>query len=411
MPVAKHHVQASSPARRAFLNLALAASVVAAGVPATAMAADTQGVTDTEILIGALGPLTGTFAFIGAAGNDGITLAIDRINEAGGINGRKLKLIFENAGTPAESVAAAKKLVESDKVFALILASGSTGAAAAADYVRAAKVPTYNIYGATPIIRTPFAQNVFHGAMVEASVSGNGMIDQVFKAKPGAKKIGILAGTYGFPQSTLKAIEPLVSARPGVQVVVEKFDQGARDYTSQLLSFMRQRVDAVMVLGSFTEAGYAIRQGSEKGLANVVWVLDSSGANDSIVTIIGPENSKNLWAYYNTPYFPGQDDAPMANFRKIWIAKYGQPPQARPNLYDQIGYGSTYVLAEAIKGAGKKPTWESLITSWEKMNGAKPSNMGGYDVIFPESFSTTDHQGNKGVAPARIVDGKWKVTK
>ena len=65
-------------------------------------------------------------------------LAIDKINEAGPINGRKLRLIFEHASTPAESVAAAKKLNESDKVFVLVIATGSTGAAAAADYVRAA---------------------------------------------------------------------------------------------------------------------------------------------------------------------------------------------------------------------------------------------------------------------------------
>jgi branched-chain amino acid transport system substrate-binding protein len=408
MQVANLYSHVKRNTRRAFIGFMLAASATA--LVAAPAAAQTQGVTDSEILIGALGPVTGTFAFIGAAGQAGISLAIDKINESGGINGRRLKLIFENAGSPAESVAAAKKLVENDKVFALILASGSTGAAAAADYVRAAKVPTYNIYGATPIIRNPFARNVFHGAMVEANVSGKGMIDQVFRAVPTAKKIGILAGTYGFPQSTLKAIEPQFASRPGVQVVVQSFDQGARDYTSQLLGFARQKVDAVLVLGSFAEAGYAIKQGSEKGLANVAWVLDSSGANDSIVTIIGRENAKNVWGYYNTPYFPGElEEAPMANFRKIWIAKHGEPPQARPNLYDQIGYGSVYVLAHAIKNAGKNLSWDSLINSWEKLHDAKPSSMGGYDVIFAESFSPDNHQGNKGVAPARIVGDKWKV--
>ena len=63
-------------------------------------------------------------------------------------------------------MAAAKKLVENDKVFVLIIASGSTGAAAAADYVRAERrFSTYNTVGATPIIREPFAHNVFHGTI------------------------------------------------------------------------------------------------------------------------------------------------------------------------------------------------------------------------------------------------------
>ena len=93
----------------------------------------------SEILIGALGQLTGPFAFIGAPGRDNIQLAMDKINAAGGVNGRKLRLIYEHASTPAESVAAAKKLVENDRVFVLIIASGSTGAAAAADYVRSTR--------------------------------------------------------------------------------------------------------------------------------------------------------------------------------------------------------------------------------------------------------------------------------
>ena len=127
---------------------------VAAGVlgtwPRQASADEKQGITDTEILIGALGPITGPTAFIGGPARDGMALAIEKINEAGPINGRKLRLVYEHAATPAESVAAAKKLTENDNVFILVLASGSTGAAAAADYVRSAKIPTYNIFGATP---------------------------------------------------------------------------------------------------------------------------------------------------------------------------------------------------------------------------------------------------------------------
>ena len=202
--------------RRTFIGVALA---VAAVFTAPALHAQ-QGVTANEIVIGALGPLTGAFAFIGAPGRDSIALAIDKINEAGGLNGRKMRLIFEHAGTPAESVAAAKKLVEESKVFALILASGSTGAAAAADYVRAANIPTYNIYGATPIIRTPFARNIFHSAIPGAETSGKSMIDEVFRAVPNAKKIGILAGTYAFPQSHLKTIREQLATRPGVEAVV-----------------------------------------------------------------------------------------------------------------------------------------------------------------------------------------------
>jgi branched-chain amino acid transport system substrate-binding protein len=366
-------------------------------------------VTDSEVLIGALGQLTGPFAFIGAPGRDNMQMAVEKLNDAGGINGRKLRLLFEHASTPAESVAAAKKLVENDKVFVLVIASGSTGAAAAADYVRSAQIPTYNTVGATPIIREPFARNVFHGTIPPASVTGQAMIDIGFQAVANATKIGVLAGTYAFPQSHLAEIKPRLEKRGGVEVVIEQFDAAASDFTAQLVSFARRRVQLVLILGSFTEAGFAIKQAPEKGLTDVHYVLDGSAVNNAIIPIIGAENTKNVWGYFNAPYFPTQEDPPIAGYRRQLVEKYGTLPQGRPNIYDLIGYGSTYVLAQVLKKTGRDLTWQRLIEAWETLRDAKPSDMGGYDVIFPETVTPTDHQGNKKVASARIVNGSWKV--
>jgi branched-chain amino acid transport system substrate-binding protein len=375
----------------------------------SAFAQTAPGVTDKEILIGALGQLTGPFAFIGAPGRDNMQLAIEKINEAGGINGRKLRLIFEHASSPAESVAAAKKLVEDEKVFVLVIASGSTGAAAAADYVRAAKIPTYNTVGATPIIRNPFARNIFHGQIPPASITGQAMINIAFQANPKTTRIGVLAGTYAFPQSHLAEIGPRLEKRSGLKVVIEKFDAASSDYTSQLISFARQQVEVVLVLGSFTEAGFAIRQAPEKGLSDVKFVLDGSGTNNAIVPVIGPQNAKNVWGYYNEPYFPTQDDPPIAKYRELLKQKFGNMPVGRPSAYDLIGYGSTYVLAQVLKKASRDLTWDSVISAWETLKDAKPSDLGGYDVTFPETVTPKDHQGNKQVATARIIGKSWKV--
>jgi branched-chain amino acid transport system substrate-binding protein len=387
--------------------------LVAAGIPglrsAPALAQSAQGVTDGEVLIGALGQLTGPFAFIGAPGRDNIQLAVEKINAAGGINGRKLRLIFEHASTPAESVAAAKKLVENDKVFVLVIASGSTGAAAAADYVRSAQIPTYNTVGATPIIRDPFARNVFHGTIPPASVTGQAMIDIGFQAVANATRVGVLAGTYAFPQSHLAEIKPRLEKRGGVEVVIEQFDAAASDFTAQLVSFARRRVQVVLILGSFTEAGFAIKQAPEKGLTDVMYVVDGSAVNNAIIPVIGAENTKNVWGYFNAPYFPTQDEPPIANYRKLLIDKIGALPQGRPNIYDLIGYGSTYILAQVLQKAGRDLTWQRLIEAWETLHDAKPSDMGGYDVIFPETVTPSDHQGNKKVASARIINGSWRV--
>ena len=207
--------------RRSLIQSASAAGLLATALPGMARA-NSPGVTANEIQIGALGALTGATAFIGGPGRDGLQLAFDGINAAGGINGRMLRLNYEHAFTPAESVAAAKKLVEQDRVFALVLASGSTGAAAAADYVRETGVPTYNIFGATTVIRQPFARNVFHSAIPDADTSGLALIRRARAVAPNAPRVGILAGSYAFPQANLRAIDlsrdegdrPGAAARP-----------------------------------------------------------------------------------------------------------------------------------------------------------------------------------------------------
>src|SRR4029079_7892740 len=91
--------------------------VVAAVVATLALlgstAAAENGVTNDTVLIGAYGPVTGPAAFIGLGGRDGAELALSEINAAGGVNGRKLKMIFEDdAFSPAKALASVKKLVE-----------------------------------------------------------------------------------------------------------------------------------------------------------------------------------------------------------------------------------------------------------------------------------------------------------
>jgi branched-chain amino acid transport system substrate-binding protein len=375
-----------------------------AGVPSAAHA-QVNGVTPTEISVGAIGALTGPLAFIGAPGRDSMSMAFDEINAKGGVCGRKLHLDFEAASSPAESIAAAKKLVEEDKVFIFVLASGSTGAAAAADYVRQVGVPTYNLYGSTPIIRNPFAKNVFNGAVVPVEVSAGALIEMFSDGGYKPKKFGILAGTYAFPQATLKAAEDILK-RKKADFTVEQFDIGARDFTSQLVSLQRQKVDSILVLGSFSEAGFAIKQAREMGMTNIRWVVDGSAVSSAIVPILG--NADGIRGYYNAPAFPGQTPATRkfdARLKKF----LGSLPQGRPSIYDLIGYGSGYVVAEAIQATHCQLTRDNLINAWSHLKDASPTKLGGLDVTFPESYTPTDHQGVYRIGAAIVKDGKWRV--
>ncbi len=116
------------------LLLAAVAALLAVALP---VAAQQQGVTPDTITIGAHGPITGPAAYIGLAGRDGMLLAIKEINAAGGVNGRKIVAVFEDDGhSPTKALAAVKKLVEQDKVFAVMSVGGSNATVGAVDYMK-----------------------------------------------------------------------------------------------------------------------------------------------------------------------------------------------------------------------------------------------------------------------------------
>jgi branched-chain amino acid transport system substrate-binding protein len=187
---------------------------------------------------------------------------------------------------------------------------------------------------------------------------------------------------------------------------VEQFDQSARDFTSQLVSFTRQQVDAILILGSFSEAGFAIKQARELGLSGVRWVLDGSAVSRAIIPILG--NADGIRGYFNTPYFPGQTPS-VREFEGRLKNYLGSMPQGRPNNYDMIAYGSAYVVALAAQATGCDLTRTKLLDAWSNLKDAGPARLSGLDVTFPETYTPSDHQGNYRLGAAIVKNGQWEV--
>jgi branched-chain amino acid transport system substrate-binding protein len=386
------------------------ATCMIAGVIAWQSAMAEPGVDKEQILIGAFGPLTGPASWIGLGARDGMQLAVDEINTNSGINGRKLRLQFEGAQTPAESIAAVKKLVEQDAVFALVLGSGSTGAAAAADYLRESQVPSYNIVGATPKIRQPFSKHIFNGVFPSAATIATSFVQEALRGKP--KKVAIITGTYELPQALLTGVEPQLK-NAGVEIAAkQRFDLGAKDFTAQLVEAARAKPDVILFIGHYTEAAPALRQAPELGARNARWVLDISAISDSLPEIAGSaaEGVRSIWMF---PYYFNDRAPAMRDFEAKWRRKYGTP-QGRPNYVDMNGYGDMYVMAVALRKAGADLTRARLIDVWNSdMHAVKPSDFGAFasDVTFPETFTPQDHDGNKAYSSLEIVNGHWQVVK
>jgi branched-chain amino acid transport system substrate-binding protein len=136
----------------------LLATVLFAGAPALAQ----QGITDTEIVIGDVEPLTGPPALLGVAASIGHKIAITESNNAGGINGRRIKYVLEDDGyVTARTIQGAKKVIEVDKAFAMLGISGSGQSIALMPVLEKAGIPTVIDVAPVKFLWEPARKNVF----------------------------------------------------------------------------------------------------------------------------------------------------------------------------------------------------------------------------------------------------------
>jgi branched-chain amino acid transport system substrate-binding protein len=376
----------------------------------TGAPSEPQGVTDKEIVIGGFGPVTGPLSWLGQGSRDGTQLAVDEINAHGGINGRLIKFVHEGASSPAQSLAAVKKLNEQDKVYMIFSGSGSTGAEAAADYFREGGMPVFNDVSITMRMREPFAKNIFNGAPPAADILNSLYAKSILDGKPRPKNIAVLVGSYAFPQAEWNATKPKLESAGVKFTTIQTYDLGDKDYTAQLVSISRSKPDLIVFFGQVQEGALAVKQGPANGLAHTPWWVGAGVVTPSFPTVVGSaaEGVRSVWLL---PHYNGDKSAADAKFQAAWVKRYGSPPEGRPAYTDVMGYGDMYIAALAIKKAGKDLSWANVIRQWDALKDAKPSDFGPWaaDVIFPETYTSTDHQGNKRTVDVVVSHGTWKI--
>ena len=182
-------------------------------VLSTAMFAASSASAADDILIGYHGPLTGPASWVGLGGRDGALLAIDEINAAGGVNGRKIKMVaYDDAGKPSEAEAVAKKMIDSDKVFAILGGGISSVAIVVGEEAHRAKVPFFNGTGSSPRIMDAQSRWVFTGASIDVRDSAQNeatFIGEYLKVK----KIAVLNGADENSQSLADTVIKIIKEK------------------------------------------------------------------------------------------------------------------------------------------------------------------------------------------------------
>lgn len=299
--------------RRSLIPLAAIVTIVGLfGAPLPARAVD--GVTDDTITLGAFGPITGPAAYIGLGARDGMNLATKEINAAGGVNGRKLRVIFEDdAHSPSRALAAVKKLVDQDKVFMVVSLAGSNSTVGTIEFVKQRQIPMYVSIASAPQVTQPFSKHLFRGATTEAARYGE-VYSEFLAEGLKAKRIGMISSHDEYTKNEADAVTRYLKAWFGLEPVKRvEFNIADKDFTPQLLELKQANPD-VIFLGSHPAAGAIIlRQARELGLTQPFF--GGATLTDTAVPANAKAAAEGFTAAWLLPLYMGSKHPDMVKVR------------------------------------------------------------------------------------------------
>jgi branched-chain amino acid transport system substrate-binding protein len=296
-----------------------------------------------EILVGEYGSLTGTTATFGQSTNNAIQMAFEQINAAGGVLGKKVRVIVEDdQSKPEEAATAVTKLINQNHVVAMLGEVSSSRSLAAAPICQANGVPMISPSSTNPRV-TQVGDYIFRVCFIDP-----------FQAEVGAriaweilhlKKVAILSdvrndysvGLQTFFRQTFKGF--------GGEIVAEQsYSEGDSDFRAQLTQIKSANPEGIYVPGYYTEVGTIARQARELGIT--VPLIGGDGWDSPRLWEIGGEA---LNGCHFSNHYSVDDPAPaVQKFVTDYRAKYNQTPDALAAL----GYDAARILADAMTRAG-----------------------------------------------------------
>jgi branched-chain amino acid transport system substrate-binding protein len=364
--------------------------------------ADEPGITADSITIGAFGPITGPAAYIGLAGRDGANLAIKEINAAGGINGRKLSMVFEDDGhSPTKALAAVKKLIDQDHVALIFCVAGSNGTIGSIDFVRENGRVMFVSFASAPGVTWPFARNLFRGGTTEVPRYGELYAEFLYDHLK-ATKVAILSGREEYPKNEGEALTAqLKSWYQTAPVKRVEFNIGDKDFTPQLLEIQTANPQVIAIFGNPAEAAIAMRQAKELGMNQSFFV--GSNMVDQGLLSAAKQSAEGTSGFALIPLLPSSSSPEMKSWLAKWKQEYSSLPAGRPNTFDLLAYADIYVLADALKRAGRDLSTDRLIDALEA---TKEYRVG--SIATPRTFTKKHHIGNLNLQAMTVKDGEWQ---
>ena len=317
----------------------LAAAVLLIGALAGCGSSATGDKKAAPIKFGVIGPYTGPNAKPGASMKQGVNLAVEEINKAGGVKGRMLEPLFEDdASVPAQSVSATEKLIGKDEVSFLIGTFNSATTLADMKIIDRDKVPMMVPIAVAIQITESGNKWVFRNAATNP-MQAEQLMAFIYKETK-QRKFAIIHENTDYGKGLAEAVKAYV-AKNGGEALTESYSIGDTDFYAQLTKIKNYQPDGMIICGNLSEGSQISRQTKELGLKTQLYGFGGLSSFD--FNNIAAGSNEGLIA---TSYFESSSPNPLAqSFIKAYKAKYN----VDPDMFAAAIYEAVYVAKAAIE--------------------------------------------------------------
>jgi len=372
-----------------------AAAATAAVSLATAAAAQTRGVTATEVTLGMHTDLSGVAATYGVSSSNAVKMRFDEINDAGGINGRKLKVIIEDqAYQVPKAVQACNKLINRDKVFAFVAPLGTPMNNACFKDQFAVGVPNLFPLSAARSMYEPYERLKFYGAASYVDQIRSGI--EYFVKQKGKKAVCVMYQDTDFGKEILEGAE-LQTKKLGIKLVAAAAHKPTdQDFTAPITKLREAGCDLIAMGTIVRDTIVPYTTARKAGWTDVAF-LGSAAAYDLVVGAAQGMDGFFGMGLTEMPYV----DSNVASVKKF-VEDYKKKFNVDPNIGAVYGYVAADLTVQGLKNAGKDLTLDSFVKGMEAIKN--------YKDIFngPQvSFGPNIRQGANSSFLAEVKGGKW----
>ncbi len=295
------------------------------------------------IKIGEFGSLTGDNASFGTSQNNGVQMAVEEINAAGGVLGKKIDLTVEdNMTKQGETTTIARKLISQDHVVAIIGEVASSKTLEAAPIAQAAKIPLIATAATNPKV-TQTGDYVFRVCFTDDFQAV--VIARFVLEKLKQKNVAFMTDVKQDYSVGLTNIAKAYLAKNGGNIVKEQsYSSGDKDFRAQLTDLKSANPDVIIITGYYPEASLIAKQARQFGIKATL--VGGDGWDGSSLIPVG---GKAIEGAFFSNHFSTEDKSPLV---QDFVKKYKQKYNAVPDAFAALGYDATKLLADAIKRAG-----------------------------------------------------------